>query len=90
MKVHILYDGIIWMQGRAELRTLYIFADKAIQCEKICGICQETKDQVWRVSRAGKTNIYTFVSDRYVRGWTCLPLFFVLLKDILKIRLIET
>lgn len=39
--------------------------------------------------RAGKTNIYTFVSDRYVRGWTCLSLFFVLLKDILKIRLIE-
>lgn len=27
--------------------------------------------------------------DRYVRGWTCLPLFFVLLKNILKICLIE-
>jgi len=74
--------------GRAQ-NPVYI-CRYAIQCEKICGICQETKDQVWRVSRAGKTNIYTFVSDRYVRGWTCLPLFFVLLKDILKIRLIET
>ena len=48
------------------------------------------REDISAVSRAGKTNIYTFVSDRYVRGWTCLPLFFVLLKDILKIRLIET
>lgn len=47
------------------------------------------REDISAVSRAGKTNIYTFVSDRYVRGWTCLPLFFVLLKDILKICLIE-
>lgn len=75
---------------QAELRTLYIFADKLYNARKSVGFVKRLRNQVWRVSRAGKTNIYTFVSDRYVRGWTCLPLFFVLLKDILKIRLIET
>lgn len=43
LKVHILYDGIIWMQGRAELRPLYIFADKLYNARKSVGFVKRLR-----------------------------------------------
>lgn len=43
LKVHILYDGIIWMQGWAELRTLYIFADMLYNARKSVGFVKRLR-----------------------------------------------
>ena len=79
MKVHILYDGIIWMQGRAELRTLYIFADKLYNARKSVGFVKRLRIRYGVYAVPGKQIfIHLSATDMSVDGHVCRCFLFYL------------